>query len=239
MRVDCNEVGFEKENIEALCRIGHSTKKVQDRTKGYIGEKGIGFKSVFKVANVVYISSKAYSFKFDRRAMLGMITPIIETFPPANLIGGLKGRTQENQTQLLLELLSESEFKIITNELQKLKPQILIFLRKIRKLIIHTPSQDVQFEIQSITEDHDFDGKETATLIRTSLRDNKKTEEKYLIVRRLEDSLVKDDRRKDVEVTEAVLAFPVDKWRPLVHAQDTYAYLPINYYGFNVSCFHI
>ncbi|KAF8854837.1 hypothetical protein BDZ45DRAFT_693078 [Acephala macrosclerotiorum] len=233
MRVDCNEVGFEKENIEALCRIGHSTKKVRDRTKGYIGEKGIGFKSVFKVANVVHISSKAYSFRLDRRAMLGMITPIIEAFPPANLIGGLEGQTQGNQTQILLELLSESEFRGITNELQKLKPQILIFLRKIRKLIIHTPDQDVQFEIQTVTEDQDFDGEETATLTRLSLRDNQKTEEKYLIVRRPQGGLVKDDRRKNVEVTEAVLAFPVNKWRPLVHAQDTYAYLPINDYGFN------
>ena len=169
--------------------------------------------------------------------MLGMITPIIETFPPANLIGGLEGRTQGNQTQLLLELLSESEFKGITHELQKLKPQILIFLRKIRKLIIHTPYQDVQFEIQSVTKDQDFDEEETATLTRTSLRDNKKTEEKYLIIRRLRGSLVQDDRRENVEVTEAVLAFPVNKWRPLVHAQDTYAYLPINDYGFNVSFF--
>jgi hypothetical protein len=237
MRIDCNEVGFEKENIEALCRIGHSTKKVKDHTKGYIGEKGIGFKSVFKVANVVHISSKAYSFRFDRRGMLGMITPIIETHLPANLIGGLEGRTQGNQTQLLLELVSESEFKSIIYELQKLKPQLLIFLRKIRKLIIHTPDRDVQFEIQSVPEDQDLDGKETATLTTTSLRNNKMTQEKYMIVRRLKRSLAEDDRRENVKVTEAVLAFPVNAGRPLVHPQDTYAFLPINDYGFNVSCF--
>lgn len=238
MRIDCNEVGFEKENIEALCRIGDSTKKVKDRTKGYIGEKGIGFKSVFKVANVVHISSKAYSFRFDRRGMLGMITPIIETFPSSNLIGRLQRQIEGKETQLLLELLGESEFKRINDELQKLKPQILIFLRKIRKLTLHTPDQDVQFEIQRVAEDQDLDGKETATLTRTSSRNNEKTEEKYLIVRRLQGSLVKDDRRDNIDVTEAVLAFPVNKkGQPLVQAQDTYAYLPINDYGFNVSCF--
>jgi hypothetical protein len=237
MRIDCNEIGFKKENIEALCRIGDSTKKVKDRTKGYIGEKGIGFKSVFKVANVVHISSKGYSFRFDRRGMLGMITPIIETFPPASLIGAPEGRTQGNQTQLLLELLGESEFKSIIKELHMLKPQMLIFLRKIRKLIVHTPERDVQFEIQTVAEDQDLDRKETATLTSTSLRDGKTTKDKYLIVRRLVHSLAKDDRRENVEKTEVVLAFPLKQGRPRVRAQDTYAYLPINDYGFNVSSF--
>ncbi|PVH86308.1 hypothetical protein DL98DRAFT_650337 [Cadophora sp. DSE1049] len=232
MLIVCNETGFQKENIEALCRIGDSTKKNKDSTTGYIGEKGIGFKSVFKVADIAQISSRGYSFRLDRRPMLGMITPILETFPPANLIEALEGRTQEDQTQILLELLSESEFRSICNELQNLKPQILIFLRKIRKLIIHTPNQEVQFEIRSVAEDQDFDG-ETATVTKTSLQENRRAEEKYVVVRRIHRRLPEDERRKNVKATEVVLAFPVDKWRPLVHAQDTYAFLPIDDYGFN------
>lgn len=102
-----------------------------------------------------------------------MITPIIETFPPANLIGAPERRTQGNQTQLLLELLGEAEFKSIIKELHMLKPQMLIFLRKIQKLIVHTPERDVQFEIQTAAEDQDLDRKETATLTSTSLRDGK------------------------------------------------------------------
>jgi hypothetical protein len=210
MRIDCNETGFKKENIEALCRIGDSTKKGKDRMKGYIGEKDIGFKSVFKVANVVHISSKGYSFKFDRRGMLGMLTPIIETLPPANFIKAPEGGTQGNQTQLLLELLGESEFQSIIKELHMLKPQMLIFLRKIRKLIVHTPERDVQFEVQTVAEDQDLDRKETVTLISTSLRDGKTTKYKYLIVRRIVGSLAKDDRRENVEETEVVLAFPLN-----------------------------
>jgi hypothetical protein len=167
-----------------------------------------------------------------------MITPILETFPPANLIGALKRRTQGNQTQLLLELLGEAEFQGIIEELHMLKPQMLIFLRKIQKLIIHTPQQDVQFKIQTVAEDEDLDGKETATLTSTSLDDDKTIKHKYLIVRRLVHSLAKDDRRKNVEETEVVLAFPLKQGRPWVRAQDTYAYLPINDYGFKVSSFH-
>lgn len=42
-----NEQGFSVENIKALCDVGNSTKK--EPSAGYIGKKGIGFKSVFRV----------------------------------------------------------------------------------------------------------------------------------------------------------------------------------------------
>lgn len=42
-----NERGFSGDNIRALCDVGNSTKK--EPTAGYIGKKGIGFKSVFRV----------------------------------------------------------------------------------------------------------------------------------------------------------------------------------------------
>lgn len=42
-----NERGFSADNIRALCDIGSSTKK--GSSAGYIGQKGIGFKSVFRV----------------------------------------------------------------------------------------------------------------------------------------------------------------------------------------------
>ena len=42
-----NELGFEEQHIQALCDIGRSTKG--KHKQGYIGQKGIGFKSVFTV----------------------------------------------------------------------------------------------------------------------------------------------------------------------------------------------
>ena len=42
-----NEIGFEENHIQALCDIGKSTKG--KHKQGYIGQKGIGFKSVFTV----------------------------------------------------------------------------------------------------------------------------------------------------------------------------------------------
>lgn len=57
--VGSNEGGFLPENVKTICRIHASTKRVIGGRKGYIGEKGIGFKSVFKVANVVSVKSGA------------------------------------------------------------------------------------------------------------------------------------------------------------------------------------
>ena len=57
----CNERGFSEANLRALCTVDESTKKVQGTSKEYTGEKGIGFKSVFRVADVVWIKSGALS----------------------------------------------------------------------------------------------------------------------------------------------------------------------------------
>jgi len=43
--VQNGETGFKEENVWTLCKIGGSTKT--NKSLGYIGEKGIGFKSVY------------------------------------------------------------------------------------------------------------------------------------------------------------------------------------------------
>lgn len=43
-----NEQGFSAQNVRALCDVGNSTKG--GSIAGYIGQKGIGFKSVFRVS---------------------------------------------------------------------------------------------------------------------------------------------------------------------------------------------
>lgn len=214
--------------MEALCRIGNSTKKLVDRRKGFIGEKGIGFKSVFKVADIVHISSSAYSFRFDSSELLGMITPITESFPSAQYI--------EGQTQMLLDLKGTSELRSINKDLHEIEPQLLIFLRKLQKIIIHTPLVNREFEAEKTKYDEEFKG-ETMKLWRKELPRKKEAITKYLIVRRAAGNLPLDSRRDGVTETEIVLAFPISEYgQPLLKSQDTYAYLPIGNYGFCVRC---
>ena len=76
--LECNEDGFIKENLEAICNIGKSSKT---GAQGYIGEKGIGFKSVFMVAWKAHIQSGDFSFSFQHKkggSGMGMISPIWE-----------------------------------------------------------------------------------------------------------------------------------------------------------------
>ena len=72
-----NECGFQKKNVRSITAIGESTKK-QLRTGSFeIGEKGIGFKTVFAVADSVDIYSNEFHFRLKAE------TPTIHiTLPP-------------------------------------------------------------------------------------------------------------------------------------------------------------
>lgn len=63
-----NECGFTKDNVRAITAIGESTKKLllsgDDRS---IGEKGVGFKSVFGVASSVEIHSNGFDFRLTSK----------------------------------------------------------------------------------------------------------------------------------------------------------------------------
>ena len=69
-----NETGFLENNIRAICDVGISTK---DRNRlGYIGQKGIGFKSVFRVTEQPEIHSRGFHIKFDTQSgPIGYILP--------------------------------------------------------------------------------------------------------------------------------------------------------------------
>ncbi|KAK0653514.1 hypothetical protein DIS24_g5933 [Lasiodiplodia hormozganensis] len=127
--IDTNEDGFSEDDIKAICSASKTTKT---RLIGYIGEKGIGFKSVFKVAKKVHIQSEPYSFSFsyshgseDAEDGIGMITPIQEEYYelPGNV-----------QTRFTLTLIAQSDFNKRAEDLRSIPDSLLLFLTKLRKL---------------------------------------------------------------------------------------------------------
>ncbi|CAG2243868.1 unnamed protein product [Mytilus edulis] len=69
-----NESGFLEKNIRALCDVGRSTKG--KHKFGYIGQKGIGFKSVFRVTDRPEVHSNGYHICFDvQSGPMGYILP--------------------------------------------------------------------------------------------------------------------------------------------------------------------
>lgn len=81
-----NELGFRNKDIEAICQTGGSTKTMA----GYIGKKGIGWKSVFAVSREPEVHSGYAHFKFDCRSEieggLGNVGQLAPTFIDTEMI---------------------------------------------------------------------------------------------------------------------------------------------------------
>lgn len=128
--VECNEDGFTERDLTAICDVGQSTKSTE---YGYIGAKGIGFKSVFIAASEVYIQSGNFSFNFEHKKEdpgLGMVRPIWvkpEEVLPAPL------------TRMTLKLHNDEtgadELRnIIVNQLESLQESCLLFLKNLQRI---------------------------------------------------------------------------------------------------------
>lgn len=121
-----NEIGFQKENVEAISAIDHTTK---DKREGYIGEKGIGFKSVFLVTRKPHIFSKGFQFYFhdqpDPEAGFGYIVPYWIQEVPKELV------EYRGQTCILLPLKREKR-PIVERELQQIAPETILFLNHLK-----------------------------------------------------------------------------------------------------------
>lgn len=126
-----NEVGFQPDQVLSLCSVGQSTKTKCD---GYIGEKGIGFKSVFQITARPHVFSNGYQFCFQRPASddeLGYIVPKwIEIIP--DVIQQTNARTA-----ILLPLIS-GERESIAVQLAAVPPETILFLNKLSALHIDT-----------------------------------------------------------------------------------------------------
>lgn len=238
-RTDCNEVGFTLGQIDALVGLGKSTKTADGSRaeKGYIGEKGIGFKSVFKVADVVHIRSGNYQFKLDRNRPIGMLLPFLSPFPYADLV--------PHRTQFLLEVKRREDYIEIEREMGEVKPELLMFLRKLEKLELSAPGNHRSSIFDRLVQesDPDFGGMETVTLSTTTGNvhsgcDLATTQKRYIVYRHKVQNLPEDDRRNGISKSEISLAFPVaDRDTAIAESQDTFAFLPIDNFGFKVSLF--
>jgi len=130
-----NEIGFSHDNVDAICQVGKTTKS---KIQGYIGEKGIGFKSVFRVTSNPCIFSNGYRFclpEHDPETRLGFIVPKwIEVLPE---------RIDSKQTTIVLPLdKTEFGFDKIRRMLLDIQPETILFLTKLKKIQIITDIGD-------------------------------------------------------------------------------------------------
>ncbi|KAJ1625359.1 hypothetical protein T492DRAFT_1147460 [Pavlovales sp. CCMP2436] len=130
-----NERGFRPTDVQALCSVGASTKKArkQEGSGAFIGDKGIGFKSVFVVSARPAIFSNGFHFCFNEAPEastgLGYIVPTsIERVPAA-----VEAHLAADHTVILLPLKPGKRAKV-ERELASIAPETLLFLNKIAQL---------------------------------------------------------------------------------------------------------
>ncbi|KAF2667223.1 hypothetical protein BT63DRAFT_481662 [Microthyrium microscopicum] len=226
--IDSNEDGFSRGNIEAICAVGKSTKQFSE---GYIGEKGIGFKSVFTVANRVHIQSGPHSFAFNYDPQdkndggLGMVTPLNQEHD--------KSIPNDVGTRLILYLKEECDREALYKEFTDLPETLLLFLKKLKRLSIDISipsleSRKLEFSLQQTLSStpHNF--------VTIQKRDGASvSDQKYFIKKRNVTNMPAVPARQNIESAEVVLAFPVEKFHtPIIEDQNTFAFLPLRKFGF-------
>jgi len=226
--IDSNEDGFAEENVRAICKLGGSTKTA---SRGFIGEKGIGFKSVFKIASRVRVQSGPFCFAFehgDDDHGLGMVTPINDEHEdlPDNV-----------RTRFTLNLNQHSSLQDRVKEFNNLPDTLLLFLTKLKQIEI---SISISNEVEMSTTIYQYSYDETlkiGTLTQSECDEDgySETSKLYYMERRLVKGLPTDKARPNTSEAEVVLAFPVDdNKRTLIEQQHVFASLPMRKVGFHV-----
>jgi hypothetical protein len=256
--VDCNEDGFTEENLRAICDIGKSSKQ---GAQGYIGEKGIGFKSVFMAAWKVYIESGPFSFYFQhhqRDSGMGMVMPIWADPPDSgrNLFGDSFGGPGPIKplTRFTLYLSDHRETATsptprasIIQQLWDLPGTVLLFLKNlksIRTTVFDHDRRPVRSRETRITRDDNGPGLRVQDIEQVGpLRQQR--QQRYYVFTHQARNLAKNDNRNYTKAEEdskaystanVVLAFPVDDSdSPVIQAQDLFAFMPVRKAGFDAS----
>ncbi|KAM0658061.1 hypothetical protein ACHAPH_006138 [Verticillium nonalfalfae] len=202
--VECNEDGFTEKDLRAICSVGESTKSA---SRGYIGAKGIGFKSVFIAAWKVAIQSGHFSFYFKHEKGdlgLGMVLPVWEN-QAAALPGPLTRMTlhlHEQGEAQELEHLRQTIFR----QLSELQHTSLLFLRNLRQISVAFYDEDGG--LKSSKNFRVGDERDHTVLLETT------------------------STRK----AEVVLAFPLTSdSQPLIEQQEIFAFLPIRESNFKFT----
>ncbi|KAI1094358.1 hypothetical protein F5B19DRAFT_490478 [Rostrohypoxylon terebratum] len=218
LRVDCNETGFRAKHVESISKVRRSTKSGQKHLNDYTGEKGIGFKSVFRVADQVWISSRQYRFKFDKNERFGMIAPRWADFP---------GPTSPEETSFYLKLSKGYNEEELVTELRGLDPTLLVFLKRLQKLTLRVLKDSEPPWEESIHKTTTCESGNRYTTINTN-----NGQLRFLTIDYRVENLPIEPKRPSSTHSEIILAFPLtDLEEPQPARYNVHAVLPIGDYG--------
>lgn len=249
--VECNEDGFTERNMTAICDIGNSSKSAF-QGQGYIGEKGIGFKSVFMAAWKVHIQSGYLSFCFVHKkgdSGMGMVKPIWQD-PTESL-------PQSNFTRITMFLHKTEDIKKmqkdredIRSQLRGLEPAFLLFVQRLRHISVAFYDENGHQEWETRLTKRGTTETNRVVLERRlagtgALDDATPESHIYHVTEYMATNVARHDNRElnpsetrspASSKSKIVLAFPLSEQSvPIIEPQKVFAFLPMKQMGFNVS----
>ncbi|CZR67299.1 uncharacterized protein PAC_17198 [Phialocephala subalpina] len=224
--VESNQDDFTVDDVDTICEMGNSNKKLE---AGKIGEKGMGFKSVFKVAWKVQIESGPYSFFFkyrrDKDPGWYMTTPIYEepVMSDADAI-----------TRITLSL-HDSAKSDMSKYFDRLPTKSLLFLRDLKIIKVTDNRQNTSHSNCIWSTDREDKERNSEFLRITEERtDRPMKTHLYHVVRTPVPGMPNHELRQNINQTLVELAFPLDDvhYLPVIEDQAVYAFLPMRNGGF-------
>ncbi|KAI9686954.1 MAG: hypothetical protein M1822_002707 [Bathelium mastoideum] len=225
--VGCNEIGFTKDNVHSICRLKSSTKGVRNGQKDHIGEKGIGFKSVFKVADRVWISSHPYHFRFDRDARLGIGTPIWDNnFPSISELC--------EQTMFCLRIPKSDDRSAVQTHLLNLQAELPLFLRNVHEIqVVFLDTANAITSKFIVKREPSRIPSANAIVVKKDFGDNTESVKLRLIIEEYTQMrMPREERRMNVSQSKLQMGFPIHaNSLPDLRDRDLYNFLPVRSYG--------
>ena len=213
--IENNETGFTYDDVDVICKAGESRK---EKAQGYIGEKGIGFKSVFLVTTNPHIFSNGYHFclpERDEETGFGYIVPKWVA-PPEGL--------DPTQTHIILPLTkADFGYDKIEGMLLDIEPETFLFLSKLQEIRIQTDSGT---NLSILKNDAAMPEIEILVEGKKQYQSFSKVDE-FLICTKVfsKPADIHHEKRKRIEMREISIAFPLDE--DSASAGKIFAYLPV------------
>lgn len=221
---------FEPKDVESICKVGRSSKTVED----YIGYLGVGFKSVFLISENPQIYSTTYRFKFNK---YHWAKP--ETLPWQIMPIWIKEPFDEKwNTTFVIPLKNPEIADLIRNEISpdSLNVRMMLFLKGLKEIIIKDGKNHERKIMKKTTKESENYGIcEIEEKSGESL-----TMERWVTFRKLcdvpsevsEDFITKEWERDEVRSREVVVAFKLNEKNELEEVEGTahigvFSFLPL------------
>lgn len=231
---------FTREDVEAICSIGKSSK---DPKEGYLGYLGAGFKSVFLISTSPHIISRPYKFKIDRNYwkepenIPWQVTPIWLDHIPEEVAS-----EAENWSTCFLIPINQQWVDTIKKELENLDSRFLLFLHNLKEVELYWDGNTKVIRKKDVRPLKTESSFEAYTLTLQVENNSKVSESSWITFRSVKsvpenvknDVTTKEWKRDKVNQREIAVAFALDEegdLKPLdrgVVRFGVFSYLPLS-----------